>query len=64
VDDEADGVRGRPSYVGEAYGFHTDVLHIRMPAMERLMRQMGVVAEFSRCEMAKPFMRLKDVKLL
>jgi hypothetical protein len=38
----------RHSYAGEVYGFHADVLHIRMPATGRLAWEMVLVSEIWR----------------
>ncbi|MGO9005621.1 MAG: hypothetical protein ACLQIQ_12960 [Beijerinckiaceae bacterium] len=36
----------RHSYSGEVYGFHADVLHIRVPATGRPAWELVIVAEF------------------
>jgi hypothetical protein len=36
----------RHSYSGQSYGFHTDILHIRMPATGRPAWELVLVSEF------------------
>ena len=38
----------RHTYSGELYGFHADVLHIRMPATGRLAWELVLIGEFWR----------------
>ncbi len=38
----------RHSYQGDAYGFHAEILHVRMPATGRLAWELLIVTEFWR----------------
>jgi hypothetical protein len=54
----------RHSYAGEAYGFHADVLHIRMPVSGRLVWELVLVSEIWRRGDAETMHAAKWLKLL
>jgi hypothetical protein len=54
----------RHSYAGEVYGFHADVLHIRMPATGRSAWELVVVTEFWRRGDGETLHATKWLKLL
>ena len=54
----------RHSYAGEVYGFHADILRIRMPATGRLAWELVIVAEFWRRSDGKAMHATKWLKLL
>jgi hypothetical protein len=54
----------RHTYSGELYGFHTDILHIRMPATGRLMWELILVTEFWRRADRETSYSVKWLKLL
>jgi hypothetical protein len=54
----------RHTYSGEYYGFHADILHIRMPATGKLAWEMIIVSEFWRRGDAETLHSVKWLKLL
>ena len=54
----------RHSYSGELYGFHADVLHVRMPATGRLAWELVIVSEFWRHGGGETLHSVKWLKLI
>jgi hypothetical protein len=54
----------RHSYAGEVYGFHAEVLHIRMPTTGRLAWELLIVTEFWRRGDGESVHSTKWLKLL
>jgi hypothetical protein len=54
----------RHTFSGELYGFHTDILHIRMPATGRLAWELVLVSEFWRRGDRETLHSAKSLKLL
>jgi hypothetical protein len=52
------------SFSGELYGFHADILHVRMPATGRLIWELMLVTEFSRGGDRETLHSTKWLKLL
>jgi hypothetical protein len=65
MDGEGRRVLGRPSYlIRDLYGFHADILHIRMPATGRLAWELILVSEFWRRGDRETLHSVKWLKLL
>jgi hypothetical protein len=54
----------RHAYSGELYGFHADVLHVRMPATGLLARELVIVSEFWRRGDHETLHSVKRLRLL